>query len=173
MVAIGRLLVAVISKSGDTSILDWIGQPLAFHSCFPTRLHPYEAPPFSQSSWADTSPSYIRNSFTPTPLRLAHEMHQALSDLPCTQFTFLDRLILPCIVYQTKTIMVAQVGTSTSTHVHQIQAIGLQPIKIALLERLEDTQMEKVPYVLIRAWDPNLLDPAIETDDVSAHRWLA
>ncbi|KAL4077773.1 hypothetical protein J3A83DRAFT_1661527 [Scleroderma citrinum] len=172
MDAIGRLLAAVISKSGDTSILDWIGQPSAFHSCFPATLHPYEALPSSQSSWAETSPSYTRNSFTPTSLHLVREMHQALSDLPRTQFTYFNSLVLPCIVHRIQAITVTRVDTNTSTHVHHIQAVGLQPIKIALSERLEDTQMEKVPYVLIRAWDSNLLDPAVETDNASAHRWL-
>ena len=43
--AIGRLLAEVISRSGDTSILDWIGKPSTFHSCFPATLMPYQTLP--------------------------------------------------------------------------------------------------------------------------------
>ncbi|KAL4063156.1 hypothetical protein J3A83DRAFT_4107118, partial [Scleroderma citrinum] len=39
--ALGRLLAEVISKSGDTSILDWVGQSSSFHSCFPATVTPY------------------------------------------------------------------------------------------------------------------------------------
>ena len=40
--ALRHLLGEVISKSGDTSILDWVGQSSAFHSCFPATITPYQ-----------------------------------------------------------------------------------------------------------------------------------
>ncbi|KAI6096427.1 hypothetical protein EV401DRAFT_2279523 [Pisolithus croceorrhizus] len=33
--ALGRLLAEIVSQSGDVSVLDWIGEPSPFHSCFP------------------------------------------------------------------------------------------------------------------------------------------
>ncbi|KIO09299.1 hypothetical protein M404DRAFT_132195, partial [Pisolithus tinctorius Marx 270] len=33
--ALGRLLGEIISQSGDVSVLDWVGEPSPFHSCFP------------------------------------------------------------------------------------------------------------------------------------------
>ncbi|KAI6042342.1 hypothetical protein EDC04DRAFT_2564452, partial [Pisolithus marmoratus] len=39
--AIGRLLAEIISRSGDISILDWVGTASSIHSCFPASLAPY------------------------------------------------------------------------------------------------------------------------------------
>ncbi|KIK20922.1 hypothetical protein PISMIDRAFT_32635, partial [Pisolithus microcarpus 441] len=33
--ALGRLLAEIVSQSGDISVLDWVGEPSPFHSCFP------------------------------------------------------------------------------------------------------------------------------------------
>ncbi|KAI5983436.1 hypothetical protein EDC04DRAFT_2837890 [Pisolithus marmoratus] len=38
--ALGRLLAAIISRSGDISILDWVGQASSFNSCLPIDLVP-------------------------------------------------------------------------------------------------------------------------------------
>ena len=166
--ALGRLLAEVISKSGDTSILDWVGQSSAFHSCFPATITPYRTLPLSLPD-LPTPPSthIIRKLFF---LRSARKMHQALSNLPLTKFSNF-RLILPCIVHRIKAMTLTRVDTSTATHVHQIQAVGLAPIDIALSERLENAA-KGVPYVLIRPWHPNLLQSAIGTDDASSDQWL-
>ena len=97
--ALGRLLAEVISKSGDTSILDWIGQSSAFHSCFPASITPYETLPLSLPDLT-TPPSTrkIRKLFL---FRSARKMHQVLSNLPLAKFTNF-RLILPCIVHRIK-----------------------------------------------------------------------
>ena len=163
--ALGRLLAEVISKSGDTSILHWIGQSSTFHSCFPATITPYQALPLSLPDLT-TPPS----TCTPSVLRSAREMHQALSNLPLAKFANF-RLILPCIVHRIKAMTLTRVDTSTETHVHQIQAAGLAPIDIALSEGLENAT-KGVPYVLIRPWHPNLLHPVVNTDDAWAHQWL-
>ena len=54
--ALGRVLAEVISKSGDTSILDWVGQSSAFHSCFPATITPYQALPSQLPSPDLTAP---------------------------------------------------------------------------------------------------------------------
>jgi len=166
--ALGRLLAEVISKSGDTSILDWIGQSSAFHSCFPATITPYETLTLSLPDLI--TPPSTRRIRKLLLFRSVRKMHQTLSNLPLAKFANF-RLILPCIVHRIKAMTLTRVDASTATHVHQIQAVGLAPIDIALSERLEN--MEKgVPYVLIRPWHPNLLQSAIDTDDASTHQWL-
>ena len=166
--ALGRLLAEVISKFGDTSILDWVGQSSVFHSCFPATITPYQTLPLSLPDLA-TPPSTrrIRKLFF---LRSARKMHHALSNLPLAKFANF-RLILPCVVHHIKAMTVTRVDTSTATHVHQIHAAGLTPIDITLSERLENAA-KGVPYVLIRPWHPNLLQSALDTDDISTHQWL-
>ncbi|KIM50343.1 hypothetical protein SCLCIDRAFT_1225414 [Scleroderma citrinum Foug A] len=166
--ALGRLLGEVISKSGDTSILDWVGQSSAFHSCFPATITPYQTLPLPLPDiTSPPSTLRIRKLFF---LRSARKMHQALSNLPLAKFINF-RLILPCIVHRIKAMILTRVDTSTATHVHQIHAVGLAPIDIALSERLENTA-KRVPYVLIRPWHPNLLHPVVDTDDAWTHQWF-
>ena len=166
--ALGRLLAEVISKSGDTSILDWVGQSSAFHSCFPATITPYGILSLSLPDF--TTPPSTRRCCKPFFLRSARKMRQALSEVPLAKFANF-RLILPCIVHRIKTMVVTRVDTSTGTHVHQIQAVGLAPIDVALSERLENV-VRGAPYVLIRPWHPSLLHPAVDTDNVLTHQWL-
>ncbi|KAL4072002.1 hypothetical protein J3A83DRAFT_4238000, partial [Scleroderma citrinum] len=164
--ALGRLLAEIISKSGDTSILDWVGQSSAFHSCFPATITTYQTlPPFQPSSQSIPQP------IVPGSVHAAREMHLVLFDLPRTQFLNF-RLILPCIIHRVQSITLTRVDTSISTHVHQICAMGLEPVEIALSEKLENTSRNRIPYVLIRPWQSDLLDPAVETDDAAAQQWL-
>ena len=55
-------------------------------------------------------------------------MHQVLSCLPFTQFLNF-RLILPCIIHHINPIVRIRADTGTATHVHPIQARGLEPIE--------------------------------------------
>ncbi|KAL4063929.1 hypothetical protein V8B97DRAFT_2026246 [Scleroderma yunnanense] len=154
-IALGRLLAEV-------------GQSSTFHSCFPATLTLYQTLPPSLSqlfsvdprSWSYTR--YIWNLFVPTPPHSARKIHWALSNLPCTQFID-PRLVLPCIVHRTQSITLIRVDTTTETHVHQIQAVGLEPIEITLSERFRILSRIgiRAPYVLIRPWHSNLLDPAL------------
>ncbi|KIM50286.1 hypothetical protein SCLCIDRAFT_1225432, partial [Scleroderma citrinum Foug A] len=166
--AIRRLLGEVISKSGDTSILDWVGQSSAFHSCFPATITPYQTLPLPLPD-ITTPPSTLRihKLFF---LRSARKMHQALSNLPLAKFINF-RLILPCIVHCIKAMTLTQVDTSLATHVHRIHMVGLAPIDIVLSKRLKN-MAKRVAYVLICPWHPNLLHPVIDTDDVWTHQWL-
>ena len=162
--ALGRLLAEVISKSGDTSILNWVGQSSGFHSCFPATITYYQNLP-SQPPDLITSPN-VRSIWSLLNLRSVRKMHQALSHLPLTQFIN-SKLILPCIVHRIKTIVLTP-DTSTAVHIHRIQSVGLEPIEIDLSQPLENVSDH---YVLIRPWHFNLL--AASMDDTSAHRWLA
>jgi len=170
--ALARLLAEVIKKSGDASILDWMGQSSTFHSYFPATITAYQtlAPPQPLPTELKLPTLGIRKLLVP---RYARKMHQALSNLPPMQFINF-RLSLPCIVYRVKTITVTtRVGTTTAAHyVHQIQAEGLVPMEVALSEVLKNISRKGVPYVLIRPWHSNLVDPSVSADDDAAQQWL-
>ena len=165
--ALGRLLAEVISKSGETSILDWVGQSSTFHSCFPATIAPYRTLPTQLPSPDLTTPPNIRFVI----LRSVRKMHKALSHLSFIRFINY-KLILPCIVYHINAIALTCVDTNTATHVHRIEASGLEPIEIVLSQALENTSGTEVPYILIRPRHSNLLDASVMTDNASARRWL-
>ncbi|KAI6003213.1 hypothetical protein F5J12DRAFT_166510 [Pisolithus orientalis] len=43
--ALGRLLAEIISRSGDISVLDWVGESSPYHSCFPVDITSYRMLP--------------------------------------------------------------------------------------------------------------------------------
>ena len=170
--ALGRLLAEVISKSGDTLILDFVGQSSSFNSCFPATVALYQIPPCQLPPLDLTTPPGMQNVRKFFILRSVRKWHQALSNLPPVQFINF-RLFLPCMVYRVKSIVLTRVDTSTAAYVHRIQAMGLEPVEIALSQTLENISGDAVPYVLIRPWHSQLHDASIMTNDDSAHRWLA
>ena len=169
--ALGRLLGEVISRSGDTSILDWVGQSSKFHSCFPTTIAPYQTLSFQLPSPDLTAPpnmGWLRSFLT---LRSVRRMHKMLSVLPRMQFIN-PKLILPCIVHPIETIRLTREDTSAAAHVYRIQGADLMPIEITLSQPLENISGTAVPYVLIRPWSSNLLDASAMSNSTSARRWL-
>lgn len=99
-------------------------------------------------------------------MRSVSKMYQVLSSLPLAQFVNAT-FFLPCIVYRVESIALTRAGTITPIHVHQIQAVGLKPIEVALSRKLEDTSSKAGSYVLVRPWHP-----AVKTVDASGHHWL-
>ena len=96
-------------------------------------------------------------------------MHLTPSHLSRIQFVK-PGIVLPCIVHRVK---IARTRTGTAaTHVHLIQATGLEPIKVTLSQPFENTTRKPRSYILIRPWHSDLLDEAVMDDDTSARRWL-
>ncbi|KAI5982333.1 hypothetical protein EDD15DRAFT_150699 [Pisolithus albus] len=90
--ALGRLLTEVVSQSGDISVLDWIGEPSPFHSCFPARITSYQVSqlPASQPNAEEQSSA---NSQRPTSFKAPQKLRDLLatSHLP----HFLGRSLSP------------------------------------------------------------------------------
>ncbi|KAI6024607.1 hypothetical protein BKA83DRAFT_424790 [Pisolithus microcarpus] len=90
--ALGRLLAEIVSQSGDISVLDWVGEPSPFHSCFPAHVASYQMLrlPTSQPN-AEEQCSAINQQ--PTSFEVLRELCGSLatSYLP----HFLGRSLLP------------------------------------------------------------------------------
>ncbi|KAG6329234.1 hypothetical protein ID866_9855, partial [Astraeus odoratus] len=106
--ALGRLLAEIISKSGDVSILDWVGPPSSFHSCFPANITPYQMPPLRPSLPNLLSPSSMTRIRKLMTLKNARRLHRMLAALPHPQFVNC-RLSLPCMVHRVKTVQLKRV----------------------------------------------------------------
>ena len=92
-------------------------------------------------------------------------MHLTPSHLSRIQFVK-PGIVLPCIVHRVK---IARTRTGTAaTHVHLIQATGLEPIKVTLSQPFENTTRKPRSYILIRPWHSDLLDESVMYDDTSA-----
>ncbi|KAI6024161.1 hypothetical protein BKA83DRAFT_4268259 [Pisolithus microcarpus] len=166
--ALGRLLAEIISQSGDVVVLDWVGEVSSFHSCFPASITSYAMLPSAQPSSSQVeSPALVPKMWQRVSQKSTRSMYRALSNLPLPQFMN-RRLILPCIIHRVKLVQLMRVDPGTACNLYQIQAVGLRPLEITSLARLQEGSgrlERKLPYILVRPWCSRLL----ELDD----EWLS
>ncbi|KAI6001456.1 hypothetical protein EDD15DRAFT_2193060 [Pisolithus albus] len=155
--ALGRLLTEIVSQSGDVSVLDWVGEPSPFHSCFPAHIKYYQrVPPHLNATEQSAAISEGLSSFealrdvsgspTALPIQLrtpdsnvlgeVHDIHSP-ARVPLARF-FGRLLALPCIPYQVTATQLKGADPSTPNYTYNIQASGLKPLDIALSVKLED-----------------------------------
>ncbi|KAI6125416.1 hypothetical protein EDD16DRAFT_1558838 [Pisolithus croceorrhizus] len=149
--ALGRLLAEIVSRSGDVSVIDWVGEASSFHSCFPTALTPYRAPSWMQS--VPSGPSTHNNA----DLEKGRELYNTLARLSSPRFVA-GRLELPCIVHRLTKVKLLETASATSYREYELVASGLVPLKLKLSSRLQEGSGAGLPYVLVRPWSPKLLD---------------
>ncbi|KIK24027.1 hypothetical protein PISMIDRAFT_678503 [Pisolithus microcarpus 441] len=189
--ALGRLLTEIVSQSGDISVLDWVGEPSPFHSCFPAHITSYQrlsTPPprlsaeERSSATSEGLPSFevlslrdlpgsptVRSVQLRTPdsnvLGDVHDIHSP-ARVPLARF-FGRLLALPCIPYQVTAIQLKGADLSTPNYTYNIQASGLAPLDIALSVKLEDVTRTQGVLYLVRPWHSKLLGPFAELDAVT------
>ncbi|KIK17657.1 hypothetical protein PISMIDRAFT_685119 [Pisolithus microcarpus 441] len=179
--ALGRLLTEIVSQSGDISVLDWVGEPSPFHSCFPAHIKYYQRlPPRLNATEHSAAISEGLSSFavlrdvlgkpTVRPVHLrtpdSHvlgEVHDIHSPARVPLARFFGRLLaLPCISYQVTAIQLKGADPSTPNYTYNIQASGLKPLDIALSVKLEDVTRSQGVLYLVRPWHSKLLGPFAE-----------
>ncbi|KAI5998595.1 hypothetical protein EDD15DRAFT_2571907, partial [Pisolithus albus] len=90
--ALARLLAEIISRSGDVSVLDWVGKPSSFNSCFPVDLSPYQTVPHFPLILSDPA------RHTSLDLDKAQQLYSSLKMLPRAGFVN-SKLTLPSTVH--------------------------------------------------------------------------
>ncbi|KAI6016665.1 hypothetical protein BKA83DRAFT_14985 [Pisolithus microcarpus] len=184
--ALGRLLTEIVSQSGDTSVLDWVGEPSPFHSCFPAHIKYYRRlPPRLNATEHSTAISEGLSSFavlrdvpgkpTVRPVQLrtpdSHvlgEVHDIHSPARVPLARFFGRLLaLPCISYQVTAIQLKGADPSAPNYTYNVQATGLTPLDIALSAKLEDVTRSQDGLYLVRPWHSKLLGPFTALDAVA------
>ncbi|KAI6094676.1 hypothetical protein F5141DRAFT_118312 [Pisolithus sp. B1] len=154
--ALGRLLAEIISRSGDVSVLDWVGKPSSFNSCFPADPTPYQTVPHFQLVSGDpASPNDL-------DLEKAQKLYSNLARLPRAGF-FNSKLVLPSTVYPVTAVKLQGSSTSPSRYTYEIHASGLTPLDVTLSVNLGEGAGR---YILVRPWHPKALPtPTGDNDD--------
>ncbi|KAI6024599.1 hypothetical protein BKA83DRAFT_4249592, partial [Pisolithus microcarpus] len=188
--ALGRLLTEIVSQSGDISVLDWVGEPSPFHSCFPAHITSYQRLPMPPHLNAEERSSAIseglrsfevlslqdvpgsptvRSVQLRTPdsnvLGEVHDIHSP-DRVPLVRF-FGRLLALPCIPYQVIAIQLKGADPSSPNYMYNIRASGLTPLEIALPVNLEDVTRSQGVLYLVRPWHSKLLGPVAELHAVT------
>lgn len=170
--ALGRLLAEIISRSGDTSVLDWIGPPSSFNSCVPANIASYATPLSLPPPPSKVEPQSLMLTMRKHWARRdAFKMYRALSRLALPQFIN-RRLLLPCIVHRVEMIKRKQAEPGTLSDLYQIYASGLKSLEITSSENLQERaewSTPRLPYVLVRPWGSRLVGTAI----TNAEQWLS
>lgn len=169
--ALGRLLQEIISQSGDTSVLDWVGEASLFHSCFPTTIAPYHRIPYAPTTLSRAamrrSISRLREFVSPSD---ALKLYENLGGLPLPRFAN-RRLVLPCIAHRVKAVK--RKRAHLDSHVYEIQATGLKPLEIVSQDALIEEPQDSSPYILIRIWNQTLLDGSEAQGEEVAYKLMA
>ncbi|KAI5994934.1 hypothetical protein F5J12DRAFT_410243 [Pisolithus orientalis] len=153
--ALGRLLAEIISRSGDISVLDWVGEASSFNSCFPASLVPYQTVPHIQPIPNDPA---IRNGLD---LEKTQKLYCKLAALPRAGFVN-NRLTLPSIIHPITAVRLQSSSTSPSHHTYEIHASRLTPLEVTLSVNLDKSADR---YMLARPWHPKSLPMQIGGDD--------
>ncbi|KAG1785832.1 uncharacterized protein HD556DRAFT_1249156 [Suillus plorans] len=156
--ALGRLLQDLVSRSGDITCLDWVGQSSEFNSCLPADIISYATPPYSLPSLSDdeiqTAVSSLRNI---VPVDSASNLYNLLKNMNAPLFANC-RLRLPCIAFPVTEVKRKRGRTAHFTY--GVKADGLRDLLITTDETLiqfSRTRPTQQTFFLVRPWDRRLL----------------
>ncbi|KAI6024694.1 hypothetical protein BKA83DRAFT_4251007 [Pisolithus microcarpus] len=186
--ALGRLLAEIVSQSGDISVLDWVGKPSPFHSCFPAHITSYQMLrlPTSQHN-AEEQSSAINQQ--PTLFKVLRKLRGSLATSHVLHFlgrsltsssivhrvspvrlrtpvSYASSEVVPLARFFNRLLTLPWADPSTPSYMYNIVASGLMPLEIALPTKLEDvTRPQAVLHLL--------LGPSVELDAVTEQQLLS
>ncbi|KAG2367094.1 hypothetical protein BDR07DRAFT_1394283 [Suillus spraguei] len=157
--ALGRLLQEIVARSGDITVLDWIGQPSEFNSCLPAQITSYTTPPRTPPSLSEdnicTQVSSLRRT---VPTALALRFYGQLEQLRAPRFANC-RLHLPCISFRVTEVRRRRGPTQETPITYHIKAEGLHNLLITTEETLVQFSREqpiRQTFLLVRPWNRDL-----------------
>ncbi|KAG1793194.1 uncharacterized protein HD556DRAFT_525963 [Suillus plorans] len=164
--ALGRLLQEIVARSGDITVLDWIGQPSEFNSCLPAYITSYATPPrtlpsLSEDEIQTTISSLRQNSMA---VEFASELYDRLDNTSAARFANC-RLRLPCMAFR-----VTEVGLSydpSQETRYEVKADGLCDLLVTTVQpivQFSQTRPTQQAFVLVHPWDRSLLELPDFTD---------
>jgi hypothetical protein len=173
--ALGRLLGQLLTSSGDTSILAWIGKSGSFNSCLPANITVFSQLPRLHIPQAieDDKMGKIaaRSRVSSFNFVLAMKLYDQLNELPVPLFVG-QRLKLPCLSFKLGPLSASR---NRSERVFRAQTAALGIVEIRTTEDLSRFDS----LYLIHPWIDFLLDrqpvgsvtetiPDADTDDRSS-----
>ncbi|KAG2346794.1 hypothetical protein BDR05DRAFT_750178 [Suillus weaverae] len=158
--ALGRLLQEIVARSGDITVLDWIGQASEFNSCLPAHITSYTTPPRTPPSLSEdqiqTTISLLRKN--PVVVDLASKLYDQLDNTSAARFANC-RLHLPCITFRVTEVSLSY-GPSQETR-YEVKADGLHDLLITTKEPIVQfswTRPTQQTFLLVRPWDRSLFE---------------
>ena len=156
--ALGHLLENIIARTGDTTVIAWVGKSSVYNSALPDSLTVYGrtpyCPPPMNSNELDTQVEQLRASGR-LPLEDVLPFYDLIIQLP--RVTFSNRCLhLPCITFPVKQIRVQELGRTQG---------NLYRASVTLLGKVEFRTADAMPLrkpqnlVFVHPWLRDLGDP--------------
>ncbi|KAG2361368.1 heterokaryon incompatibility protein-domain-containing protein [Suillus spraguei] len=159
--ALGRLLQEIVAQSGDITALDWVGKSSEFNSCLPADISSYKTPPCALPSLSEddiqTSVSRIQSA---VDIDVALKFYSLLDNLGTPRFAN-RRLHLPCIAFLVTEVRRSYAQDQEAFFAYQVKASALHDLVITTqdkLTRFSRTKSTLQTFLLVRPWDPHLLE---------------
>ncbi|KAF8839077.1 WD40 repeat-like protein [Paxillus ammoniavirescens] len=173
--ALGRLLEAIITRSGDVSVLQWTGKSSSYHSCLPHDISSFQSLPFtftpSHESMDRLSVSELKEN-APQALEHAIGLCDRLTGSESVAPLFTNaRLTLASIVHP---VRIKEIPSNQASHTYSIVSPGLHEIRIESMDRLLGAnRAHRQTFVLARMRDNELLGVEDGEDEtVELISWL-
>ena len=155
-IALGHLLENIVARTGDTTVIAWMGKSSVYNSALPNSLAVYSqtpyCPPPMNSSELDTRVEQLRGRLLPDDVL---SFYDHIIQLPRATFSN-RRLHLPCIAFSVKQIGVQELGGTQG---------NLYRASVTLLGRVEFRTADAMPLkkpqnlVFVHPWLRDLGDP--------------
>ena len=154
--ALGHLLVETIDRSGEMTVLDWIGESSPYNSCLPASLAVYSHPSGALHAIDDAEMeprvTALRNSLSEDDALL---IHYRITCLPPARFAN-RRLPLPCILFSVKRLSIQDSRNGSETS-YRARVSGIGGVEFRTSDRLSPKKPRKLAFV--HPWLRELLDP--------------
>ena len=154
--ALGQLLENIVARTGDTTVIAWMGKSSGYNSALPDSLVVYSRTPHcsppTTSSELDTRVEQLRSRLPPEDVL---SFYDHITQLPRATFSN-RRLHLPCIAFSVKQIGVQELGGTQG---------NLYRASVPLLGRVEFRTADAMPLkkpqnlVFVHPWLRDLGDP--------------
>ncbi|KAG2336075.1 hypothetical protein BDR05DRAFT_1006190 [Suillus weaverae] len=165
--ALGRLIQEIVCKTGDVSVLDWVGKPGRMNSSLPENILCFQAAKWRPKPLAvKDSMSILRESLSFDALTTIAMLRHRLQDLPSPLLMY-GKLTIPSIIYRVKDISEQRTSHNNLRH-YSLDVAGLKELHINTTENLT-TGLQMSPsrcdYSIAHIWRDDLLQRLTEEPD--------
>ena len=154
--ALGHLLEEIVVRSGDVTVLAWIGESSQYNSCLPATLAVYSQPPSTFSAikeaQMDGRVATLKRQLSQTDILLFYE--QVVSLPPASAGH--RRLHLPCIIFVVQRLGIQGWGDGQEIR-YRAEVSGIGHVEFETSDKLSLTEPRKL--IFVHPWIRDLLDP--------------
>ena len=154
--ALGHLLEETVARSGEVTVIAWVGKSSSYNSCLPATLAVYTQPPGTSPAISDAEMDIrvttLRNSLPQTD---ATPIYDRVVLLPPARFAS-RRLHLPCLIFSVKKLGVQNFGGSREFR-YRARALGIGDVEFQTSDQL--SPMEPRKLIFVHPWILDLYDP--------------